>query len=39
MHLYLEIDHGRLFDILTTDLPEIEAYVAAVTRFVLDLED
>jgi len=39
VHLYLEIDHGKLFDILTTDLPEIEAYVAAVTRFVPDLED
>jgi uncharacterized protein YutE (UPF0331/DUF86 family) len=39
VHLYLEIDHGRLFDILTTDLPEIEAYVGAVTRFALELED
>jgi len=39
VHLYLEIDYEKLFEILTKDLPEIEAYVAAMTRFAFELED
>ncbi len=39
VHLYMEIDYGKLFEILTDDLPEIEAYVAAMARFVFELED
>lgn len=39
VHLYLEIDYEKLFEILTKDLPEIEAFVAAMTRFVFELGD
>lgn len=29
VHLYLEVDHGKLYSILTEDLGELEAYAAA----------
>ncbi len=30
VHLYLEIDHGMLFDILTEELGQLESYAAAI---------
>jgi uncharacterized protein YutE (UPF0331/DUF86 family) len=38
VHLYLEVDHARLCDILTHDLDELEAYAAALARFVTSAE-
>ena len=32
-HLYLEVDHARLYHTLTTELDSLERYVAAVTKF------
>lgn len=32
VHLYLEIDHQRIWEILTADLDELEAFAAAVAR-------
>ena len=34
VHLYLQIDHERLYEILTGDLDEIEAFATALIRFV-----
>ena len=38
VHLYLEVDHGKLYRILTEDLGELGTYAAALSSR-LDLED
>ena len=39
VHLYLEVDHGLLFDILAGDLHEIESYVLALSQMALKADD
>ena len=39
VHLYLDVDHGLLFDILASDLDEIESYVLALSQIALKEED
>lgn len=34
VHLYLAVDHGRLYDIVTTELDQLERYARAVSRAV-----
>ena len=34
VHLYLEVDHNILFDILQDDLSQIEAFVQQVMRYI-----
>lgn len=34
VHLYLQVDHARLYEILTNDLDEIEDFAAALIRFL-----
>ncbi len=36
VHLYLEVDHGILFDILSGDLGQLEAYAAAVAHVAFE---
>jgi uncharacterized protein YutE (UPF0331/DUF86 family) len=36
VHLYLDVDHDILFDILQNDLGQVEAFVQAVVRSVGD---
>ena len=36
VHLYLEIDHGKLFQILSEDLEQIEAYAQALSQILRD---
>jgi uncharacterized protein YutE (UPF0331/DUF86 family) len=33
-HLYLDVDHGRLHQILTSELGSLEEYAAALSRTV-----
>ncbi len=37
-HLYLEVDHGRLHEILTGELDDLERYAAALSRAVREGE-
>lgn len=39
VHLYLEVDHAILFEILSRDLSELEQYAAAVARSVSNEPD
>ena len=39
VHLYLEVDYGKLFQILTEDLPEIESYARELSRLLRDEND
>jgi uncharacterized protein YutE (UPF0331/DUF86 family) len=32
VHLYLEVDHERLWEILSTELDQLEAFARAVTE-------
>jgi len=33
-HLYLDVDHVRLYEILTSELGQLESYAAALSRFL-----
>jgi len=34
VHLYLEIDHGRVYDAIQEDLGDLEAFAASMARFL-----
>jgi len=34
VHLYLEIDHSRVYDAIQADLGDLEAFAAAMARFL-----
>jgi uncharacterized protein YutE (UPF0331/DUF86 family) len=34
VHLYLDIDHGRVYDAIREDLGDFEAFASAMSRFL-----